>query len=161
MSHTEAFDDLLAEQPADWSFFEVYVTLDDAAPALRRARLAGARQRPPGPRARPTTTSRSRSPTPTATAPRAGVRALGAADPRRPRHRRPHLGRRDAHARRGRRRRTATAPRARAVYRDEDDLQLLAELAGVLDQTVTRGRPLGRLLPGAARARRRARARTR
>ena len=38
MNHTEAFDDLLAEQPADWSSFEVYVTLDDA----RRLADAGA-----------------------------------------------------------------------------------------------------------------------
>ena len=39
MSHTEAFDDLLAEQPSDWSFFEVYVTLDDAR-RLSDARVA-------------------------------------------------------------------------------------------------------------------------
>ena len=39
MSHTEAFDDLLAEQPSDWSFFEVYVTLDDAR-SLTDARVA-------------------------------------------------------------------------------------------------------------------------
>jgi hypothetical protein len=34
------------------------------------------------------------------------------------------------------RRPTATAPKGAGVYRDEEDLALLAELAGVLDQTV-------------------------
>jgi hypothetical protein len=29
MSHAASFDELLSEQPADWSFFEVWVTLDD------------------------------------------------------------------------------------------------------------------------------------
>lgn len=42
MSHTEAFDDLLAEQASDWSFFEVYVTLDDAR-NLSEARVSLAR----------------------------------------------------------------------------------------------------------------------
>ena len=42
MSHTVAFDELLAEQPSDWSFFEVYVTLDDAR-NLSEARVSLAR----------------------------------------------------------------------------------------------------------------------
>ncbi|WP_217923987.1 hypothetical protein [Miltoncostaea oceani] len=42
MNHATAFDGLLAEQPADWSFFEVYVTLDDAR-TLSDARVALAR----------------------------------------------------------------------------------------------------------------------
>lgn len=42
MNHTEAFDELLAEQPSDWSFFEVYVTLDDAR-KLSEARVSLAR----------------------------------------------------------------------------------------------------------------------
>ncbi|MGD9696945.1 MAG: hypothetical protein AB7V42_14935 [Thermoleophilia bacterium] len=42
MSHAAAFDDLLAEQPADWALFEVYVTLDDAR-RLSDARVALAR----------------------------------------------------------------------------------------------------------------------
>lgn len=42
MSHTAAFDELLAEQPPDWSFMEVYVTLDDAR-RLADARVALAR----------------------------------------------------------------------------------------------------------------------
>ena len=42
MSHAEAFDGLLAEQPGDWSFFEVYVTLDDAR-KLADARVSLAR----------------------------------------------------------------------------------------------------------------------
>lgn len=42
MTHTEAFDALLAEQPGDWSFLEVFVTLDDAA-RLAEARVALAR----------------------------------------------------------------------------------------------------------------------
>lgn len=47
MSHTAAFDDLLAEQPPDWSFFEVYVTLDDARTlAEARVSLARANARP-------------------------------------------------------------------------------------------------------------------
>ncbi len=36
MNHTDAFHELLAEQPSDWSLFEVYVTLADA-----RALVAG------------------------------------------------------------------------------------------------------------------------
>lgn len=52
MSHAEAFDGLLTELPADWSSFEVYVTLDDAR-KLAEARVALARangrpQRGPG-----------------------------------------------------------------------------------------------------------------
>lgn len=47
MNHTQAFDDLLAEQPSDWSFFEVYVTLDDARRlADARVSLARANARP-------------------------------------------------------------------------------------------------------------------
>lgn len=47
MSHAEAFDGLLAEQPGDWSFFEVYVTLDDARRlADARVSLARANARP-------------------------------------------------------------------------------------------------------------------
>ena len=47
MSHTQAFDDLLAEQASDWSFFEVYVTLDDAGDlAEARVSLARANARP-------------------------------------------------------------------------------------------------------------------
>ena len=42
MNHTDAFDELLAEQPSDWSFFEVYVTLDDAR-QLSEARVSLAR----------------------------------------------------------------------------------------------------------------------
>jgi hypothetical protein len=42
VTHAEAFDALLAEQPGDWSFFEVFVTLDDAA-RLAEARVALAR----------------------------------------------------------------------------------------------------------------------
>lgn len=42
MSHASAFDELLAEQPSDWSFFEVHVTLDDAR-RLAEARVALAR----------------------------------------------------------------------------------------------------------------------
>lgn len=42
MTHAEAFDGLLGELPSDWSFFEVYVTLDDAR-ALNDARVALAR----------------------------------------------------------------------------------------------------------------------
>ena len=42
MSHTAAFDELLAEQPSDWAFFEVYVTLDDPR-RLADARVALAR----------------------------------------------------------------------------------------------------------------------
>lgn len=47
MSHTQAFDDLLAEQASDWSFLEVYVTLDDASDlAEARVSLARANARP-------------------------------------------------------------------------------------------------------------------
>ena len=47
MNHTDAFDELLAEQPADWSFFEVYVTLDDARKLSEaRVSLALANARP-------------------------------------------------------------------------------------------------------------------
>ncbi len=68
MNHTDAFDELLAEQPSDWSFFEVYVTLDDARKlAEARVSLARANARPVD-GARPTTTSRSRWPTRRATA---------------------------------------------------------------------------------------------
>ena len=42
MNHTEAFDELLAEQASDWSFFEVWVTLDDAR-NLSEARVSLAR----------------------------------------------------------------------------------------------------------------------
>jgi hypothetical protein len=42
VSHTESFDALLAEQPSDWAFFEVYVTLDDPR-RLADARVALAR----------------------------------------------------------------------------------------------------------------------
>ena len=42
MNHTDAFDEMLAEQPSDWSFFEVYVTLDDPL-RLAEARVALAR----------------------------------------------------------------------------------------------------------------------
>jgi hypothetical protein len=42
MSHAESFDALLAEQPADWSSFEVWVTLDDAR-RLSEARVGLAR----------------------------------------------------------------------------------------------------------------------
>lgn len=42
MSHVEAFEELLAELPADWSSFQVYVTLDDAR-RLADARVALAR----------------------------------------------------------------------------------------------------------------------
>jgi hypothetical protein len=42
MSHTASFDALLAEQPSDWAFFEVYVTLDDPR-RLADARVALAR----------------------------------------------------------------------------------------------------------------------
>ena len=42
MSHAERFDELLAEQPADWSFFEVYVALEDPL-RLNEARVALAR----------------------------------------------------------------------------------------------------------------------
>lgn len=47
MNHTDAFDEVLAEQPSDWSFFEVYVTLDDARKlAEARVSLARANARP-------------------------------------------------------------------------------------------------------------------
>ena len=42
MTHTDAFDEVLAEQPSDWAFFEVYVTLDDPL-RLNEARVALAR----------------------------------------------------------------------------------------------------------------------
>jgi hypothetical protein len=42
MSHVAAFDELLAEQPEDWAFFEVYTALDDPA-RLNEARVALAR----------------------------------------------------------------------------------------------------------------------
>jgi hypothetical protein len=42
VTHAEAFDELLAEQPADWAFFEVHVTLDDPL-QLSEARVALAR----------------------------------------------------------------------------------------------------------------------
>lgn len=42
MSHVEAFEGILAEQPSDWAFFEVHVTLDDAR-RLTEARVALAR----------------------------------------------------------------------------------------------------------------------
>ena len=42
MTHTEAFDEVLAEQPSDWSFFEVFVVLDDPL-RLNEARVALAR----------------------------------------------------------------------------------------------------------------------
>jgi hypothetical protein len=40
--HAEAFDAILDQQPADWAFFEVHVTLDDAL-RLTEARVALAR----------------------------------------------------------------------------------------------------------------------
>ena len=47
MSHADAFDGLLGEQPSDWAFFEVYVTLDDARRlADARVSLARANARP-------------------------------------------------------------------------------------------------------------------
>lgn len=42
VSHTEAFAEILAQQPADWAFFEVHVTLDDPL-RLTEARVALAR----------------------------------------------------------------------------------------------------------------------
>lgn len=47
MTHTKRFDELLAEQPPDWAFFEVYVALDDPL-RLNEARvqLARANARP-------------------------------------------------------------------------------------------------------------------
>jgi len=42
MSHVAAFDAVVDELPADWSFFEVYVALDDPA-RLNEARVALAR----------------------------------------------------------------------------------------------------------------------
>jgi hypothetical protein len=42
VNHTEAFEEMLAEQPSDWAFFEVYVTLDDPL-RLNEARVALAR----------------------------------------------------------------------------------------------------------------------
>lgn len=47
MNHTDTFDELLAEQPSDWSFFEVYLTLDDPLRlAEARVSLARANARP-------------------------------------------------------------------------------------------------------------------
>ena len=47
MTHAEAFDDLLDQQPSDWAFFEVHVTLDDARRlADARVSLARANARP-------------------------------------------------------------------------------------------------------------------
>lgn len=40
--HADAFDAILEQQPADWAFFEVHVTLDDAL-RLTEARVALAR----------------------------------------------------------------------------------------------------------------------
>jgi hypothetical protein len=42
MSHVAAFDVVVAELPADWSFFETYVALDDPV-RLNEARVALAR----------------------------------------------------------------------------------------------------------------------
>lgn len=42
VGHTDAFDGLLAEQPSDWSSFEVHLTLDDPT-RLAEARVALAR----------------------------------------------------------------------------------------------------------------------
>lgn len=42
MNHAETFDAILDDQPADWSFFEVHVTLDDGR-RLNDARVALAR----------------------------------------------------------------------------------------------------------------------
>lgn len=47
VSHAESFDALMEEQPGDWSFFEVFVTLDDASRlAEARVGLARANARP-------------------------------------------------------------------------------------------------------------------
>ncbi len=42
MTHTESFEGILEQQPADWAFFIVRVTLDDAL-RLNEARVALAR----------------------------------------------------------------------------------------------------------------------
>jgi acetylornithine deacetylase/succinyl-diaminopimelate desuccinylase-like protein len=42
MTHVDRFDELLAEQPSDWAFFEVYIALDDPL-RLNEARVALAR----------------------------------------------------------------------------------------------------------------------
>lgn len=42
VSHAEAFDAILEQQPADWAFFELHVTLDDAR-RLTEARVSLAR----------------------------------------------------------------------------------------------------------------------
>jgi hypothetical protein len=42
MSHVSRFDDLLADQPDDWSFFEVYVAVEDPL-RLNEARVCLAR----------------------------------------------------------------------------------------------------------------------
>lgn len=42
VSHAAAFDDLVAELPSDWAFFECYVQLDDPK-RLNEARVALAR----------------------------------------------------------------------------------------------------------------------
>ena len=42
VNHTDAFDEMLAEQPSDWATFEVYLTLDDPL-RLNEARVALAR----------------------------------------------------------------------------------------------------------------------
>ena len=150
MNHTEAFDELLAEQPSDWSFFEVYVTLDDAR-KLSEARVSLARAN-----ARPVYVAGDHDFEITVAnthghGARAGVvrSALRILDDRS--ITRPHLGRGDAH-RHPPRPAAPLRPLGPGVLRDEDDLQLLAELGGVLDQTVERRRPDLRLLPGAARA---------
>lgn len=42
VAHAEAFDEILAQQPSDWAYFEVHVTLDDPL-RLTDARVALAR----------------------------------------------------------------------------------------------------------------------
>ena len=94
VNHTDAFDEMLAEQPSDWATFEVYLTLDDPL-RLNEARVALARAnarplRVPGrPRLRDHRGQHAR--------PRRarGRRPVGPAHPRRPRDQRPHLGGRD------------------------------------------------------------------
>jgi hypothetical protein len=47
VNHTDAFDEMLAEQPSDWASFEVYVVLDDPRRlAEARVSLARANARP-------------------------------------------------------------------------------------------------------------------
>ena len=96
MSHTASFDDLLAEQPSDWAFFEVYVTLDDPR-RLADARVALARAN-----ARPVRVEADHDFEITVAnthghGSRAGVlrSALRILDDRE--HRRAHVGRRDPH----------------------------------------------------------------